>query len=233
VGHSPQGNGQDTSNPLGSILRIDPLGSDAANGQYGIPDDNPFVGVAQAVGETFAYGFRNPFRMSFDGTTLWAADVGQNDIEEVDVVVAGGNYGWPLKEGSFLSDQNGSDPGFVTGRGSVPGVELIDPVVEYDHDEGVAVIGGFVYRGDAIPQLRGRYVFGENRGPSGDGRMFYITPDGRIAEFRLPLQETLDARLLGFGQDASGEIYALTNAAGVPFETGRVLWLEPLRGRSR
>lgn len=235
VGHSPQGNGQDLSNPLGAVLRIDPSGSDSANGQYGIPDDNPFVGEEGVVEEIYAYGFRNPYRMSFDGSTLWLADVGQNDIEEVDIVIAGGNYGWRLKEGSFLFDPNGSDPGFVTGQGSVPGVDLIDPIAEYDHDEGVAVIGGFVYRGDAIPQLHGRYVFGESLEPgTGVGRLFYLAPNDRIAEFRLPNRDDLGARLLGFGQGADGEIYALTNAQGLPFgTTGAVQRLEPFRGPNR
>ena len=139
VGHGT-GNGQDPSNPLGAILRIDPLGSDAANGNYGIPPSNPFVGMAGHVEEIYAYGFRNPFRMSVDPSTgeLWVADVGQNDIEEVNVVEAGGNYGWNLKEGSFFFDPNGVDDGFVTADD--PGVPagLLDPVAEYDHDEGIS-----------------------------------------------------------------------------------------------
>ena len=113
-GHVPGGNGQDLSegNLLGKILRIDPQGSNSANGEYGIPADNPFVG-ARGADEIFAYGFRNPFRLSFDSRTgeLYVADVGQNDIEEVDVVVGGGNYGWPIKEGTFLFDMNGDGPG--------------------------------------------------------------------------------------------------------------------------
>jgi len=95
IGHG-DGNANNRANPYGSILRIDPLGNSSANGQYGIPTDNPFFGVEGLVSEIFAYGFRNPYRMSFDSATgdLWVADVGQNFIEEINLVVAGGNYGW-------------------------------------------------------------------------------------------------------------------------------------------
>ncbi|MBW3603947.1 MAG: PQQ-dependent sugar dehydrogenase [Actinobacteria bacterium] len=234
VGHVDGGNGQDPSNPLGSILRIDPLGDDSTNGRYGIPTDNPVVGDHSALDETFAYGFRNPYRISVDDATgtIWAADVGQNDIEEVDIVEAGGNYGWRVKEGTFLFDPNGADPGFVTERSPGAPAGLIDPVVEYDHDEGIAIVGGFVYRGDAIPQLRGRYVFGEFLDPdTGAGRLLYLAPNGRVAEFRLENADGLGAFVLGFGQDADGEIYVLTNETSVPFgDTGAVRRLAPFRG---
>jgi glucose/arabinose dehydrogenase len=234
VGHVPGGNGQDPSNPLGDILRIDPGGDDGANAAYGIPADNPFVGDDGVLDEIFASGFRNPFRISVDAPTgtIWAGDVGQNDIEEIDIVVAGGNYGWRIKEGSFLFDPNGDDPGFVTDRSPGEPAGLIDPVAEYDHDEGIAVVGGFVYRGEAIPQLDGRYVFGEFVDPdTGAGRLLYLAPNGRIAEFRLEGQDNVSAFVLGFGQDAAGEIYVLTNETSVPFgETGAVHRLEPFRG---
>jgi len=231
VGHSPQGNGQDPSNVLGSILRIDPTGTNSANGKYGVPEDNPFVGRAGFVPEIWAYGFRNPFRFSFDSRTgkLWAGDVGQNDIEEVDVVTKGGNFGWRIKEGSFLFDPNGAQPGFVTARSPGKPKGLIDPIAEYDHDEGVAVVGGFVYRGDAIPQLRGRYVFGDfARSFSEFGRLFFLDRAERIREFRLVGQESLGLKLDGFGQDADGELYVLGNTTGTPFgETGVVLRIAP------
>jgi len=142
IGHGADGNGQNPSNPLGSLLRIDPLGNNSSNGKYGIPADNPFVGSDTILPETYAYGFRNPFRFSFDSLTgaLVLADVGQNDIEEVNLVQPGGNYGWGLKEGSFRFEPNGNDAGFVT-DGTVAG-NLIDPVIQYDHDEGTAIIGG-------------------------------------------------------------------------------------------
>lgn len=259
-GHTPnRGNGQDPSNVLGSILRIDPTGANAPNGQYSVPPDNPFVDnpAGQPLGgqngcldgfcdEIFAYGFRNPFRIAFDIRTgdLYAGDVGQNDIEEVDIVIAGGNYGWPIKEGSFCFDANGTERGFVTDESDCGPLDLIDPVAEYDHDEGVAVIGGFVYRGRKFPTLRGRYVFGDNT-----GRLFLlrrkelgrrnrislaigrgIRSTSKIAEFRLLEQDDLGLSLLGFGQDTSGELYVLGNTNGVPFgETGVVLRIAPAR----
>lgn len=239
VGHVSGGNGQDPTNVLGTILRIDPLGSNSANGEYGIPGDNPFVGDPEGADEVFAFGFRNPYRISFDSATgtLFAADVGQNDVEEVDVVVSGGNYGWPLKEGSSCFDQNGEDEGFAFASDPCPGTEglaLIDPVAEYDTDEeGIAVIGGFVYRGSEISPLRGRYVFGDYFSPNdGRGRLFHlITPNTRRGDIdRSRIRESsvdgLDGTglfVLGFGQDAVGELYLLTNVTGVPFgETGAV-----------
>lgn len=229
IGHGTGGNGQDPTNPLGTVLRIDPFGTNAANGRYGIPADNPFLepnAPTDFVDEIFAYGFRNPFRFSFDSETgaLYLADVGQNDIEEIDIVLPGGNFGWNLKEGSFFFETNGNEDGFVTDVD--PGVppDLIDPIAEYDHDEGIAIIGGFVYRGTAVPELVGRYVFGDfARTFASDGRLFYLDQTGEIAEFDLTDRGTLDMALLGFGRDAAGEIYVLANATGTPFgETGIV-----------
>ncbi len=239
-GHGIDGNGQDASNPLGSILRIDPLGSNSVNGQYGVPDDNPFVATAGFLPETFAYGFRNPYRMSFDQAgngDLYTGDVGQNDIEEVDLVVAGGNYGWRLKEGSFYFDKDGdrNGNGFASKKRprGLP-KDLIDPVAEYDtHIDGHSVIGGFVYRGSQFPELQGRYIFGEfaktilfGQGVFTWARIFYLddkAPNG-VTEFhyaggvnRLPWA------LLGFGQDSEGEIYFLANTTGVPFGAGENL----------
>ena len=229
IGHGT-GNGQDPTNPLGTILRIDPSGSNSANGQYGIPADNPFVGVGGFVDEIYAYGFRNPFRFSFDqsGGAMYIADVGQNDIEEIDIGAAGGNYGWNHKEGSFFFDPNGNDAGFVTNTdpGVPPG--LIDPIAEYDHDEGIAVVGGFVYRGSDLPGLNGKYVFGDfAQSFNNDGRLFHLD-GGQIVEFQLSDRIALNLSLLGFGQDADGEVYVLANGTGTPFgSTGVVLKLAP------
>ena len=184
--------------------------------------------------EIWAYGFRNPFRFSFDTATgtLWVGDVGQNDIEEVDVVVRGGNYGWRLKEGTFLFDANGTGPGFVTADSPGSPADLIDPVAQYDHDEGIAVLGGFVYHGDAVPALRNRYVFAELLNPStGAGRLLALHPDGTVVE--LKLKNTPSANFfLGLGQDGRGEVYLMANATLVPFgDTGVVYRIEPHRGR--
>ena len=134
IGHTrPQGNGQDTTNVLGDILRINPLATGAgnlsANGQYRIPTDNPYVGADPGVDEIFASGLRNPFRMSFDALTgdLIVGDVGQNALEEVNIVTKGGNYGWNLKEGSFLFDVNANGQGFHHERArSDPGPDRPD-----------------------------------------------------------------------------------------------------------
>lgn len=232
VGHSENGNGQDVTNILGTILRIDPTEMNAANGRYGIPTDNPFVGMAGVVEEIFAYGFRNPFRFSFDlaNGELYVTDVGQNDIEEINIVNSGGNYGWNLKEGTFFFNPNGNDDGFVTDQnpGGLP-ADLVDPIAQYDHDDGLAIIGGFVYRGCDIPGLEGRFVFGEfARTFNNDGRLFYLDETNQILEFQLSGQDELGMSLLGFAQDANGEVYALANTTGTPFgETGVVLKLAP------
>ncbi|MGH7321083.1 MAG: PQQ-dependent sugar dehydrogenase [Candidatus Rokuibacteriota bacterium] len=166
VGHQGDGNAQKLNTPLGKILRIDVNSNDSANGQYGIPADNPFVAGA-GLDEIFAFGFRNPYRFSFDSATgaLYAGNVGQNDIEEVELVVKGGNYGWNLQEGTLFFYINGNDEGFASLQPDparlIP-AGLIDPIAQYDtHGEGHSVIGGFVYHGNRIPQLQGRYVFGE------------------------------------------------------------------------
>lgn len=221
-GHGPDGNAQDTQSVHGSILRIDPLGTDSSNGRYGIPGDNPFVNSSE-LDEILAYGLRNPFRMSFDTQTgeLIAADVGQNDIEEVNIIQSGGNYGWRVKEGTFLFDPNGSAPGFVfqDSPGDPPG--MTDPVVQYDHDEGISVIGGFVYRGSFIPELFGKYVFGDFSTDFGlaDGRLFYADLDtGEIREFLLGSSDLpLGMFVKGFGQDAAGELYLMAGSSGGPF----------------
>ncbi len=234
-GHSPQGNAQDTSNPLGSILRINVDERSSANGQYGVPTDNPFVGGA-GVDEIYAHGFRNPYRFSFDRTTgsLYAGDVGQNSIEEIDVVVKGGNYGWRVKEGTFFFDPNGAGAGYVT---DVPVVavppDLVDPIAQYDHDEGLAVVGGYVYRGSAIPSLQGRYVmadWGNFNVPS--ARLFYLDAANAVKEFRLGLEDRpLGLWVKGFGEDANGELYVFASRVlGPAGNSGKMLKIIPAPG---
>ena len=239
-GHVPGGNAQSLAagNVLGKILRIDPHGNDSANGAYGVPDDNPFVGRAGAD-EIYAYGFRNPYRFSFDDRgRLIVGEVGQNDIEEVDVVTAGGNYGWPVKEGTFLFD-NGGPLGLGSVTANSPGspAGLIDPVAQYDHTapggvrcvpgappsacQGIAVVGGYV--AERVDGLEGRYVFGDySRGfAQALGRLFVKTrsgveslPDPGIAVF-------------GFGQDHRRDLYVLGNTTGLlSGDTGVVLRIE-------
>jgi uncharacterized protein (TIGR03118 family) len=225
-GHSPGGNGQDTNKILGKINRINVDARTSANGQYGVPADNPFVGVAGTVAEIYAYGFRNPYSFSFDKLTgdLYLGDVGQNDVEEVDKVVKGGNFGWSIKEGSFFFDPNGTNNGFVTSvpvRDVPPG--LIDPITEYDHDEGDAIIGGFLYRGAGVPSLTGKYVTGD-LGTTNLGRLFYW--DGtQLNELIIGTNDRhLGLFLKGFGQDAAGELYVLGSTNIGPAGTaGKVL----------
>jgi len=222
LGHGPDGNSQEINTILGAIARIDPLGSNSANGNYGIPDDNPFVG-GEGVDETFAFGFRNPFRFSFDPKTgdLIVADVGQNDIEEVDIVTNGGNYGWRLKEGSFKFLPMGGEDGDVTfdDSGLPPG--LIDPVAEYDHTEGLAIVGGFVYRGSAVPALEGLYVCGDFSTVFNEplGRLFVADlATGEFEELRIGLEDApLDLFVKGLGQDDNGELYLLAGTNLGPF----------------
>jgi hypothetical protein len=232
-GHGLTGNGQNTSNILGSIVRINPLGNNSANGQYGIPADNPFV-ASDELDELFAPGARNPFRFSFDvapggvaegGTgQLLVADVGQNNIEEVSIVGSGDNLGWRLKEGSFFFDfaTGDVDVNPIPGIPIPPGFDPLDPIFEYDHDEGISVIGGYVYHGSAIPELEGKYVFGDftNEGFfTPGGRLFVGDLDtGVIEELQIGLDDRdLGLFVKGFGQDADGELYVLAGTNLGPF----------------
>lgn len=241
----PGGNSQNLTTPLGKMIRIDPVhpslnpGSPdpvSPNGEYRIPVSNPFQ-VPGEVPETYALGFRNPYRFAFDRANgdLILADVGQNNIEEINRVVIGGNYGWAVKEGTFLFDRSNGTIGAHS-----PGVPagLIDPIegtqgfLQYDHDDGISITGGFVYRGSAIPELLGKYVFGDlalrNLPPRVDGRLFYADlTTGIINEFLLPqfpdgvLPDGLTVH--GFGEDANGELYAMvTNTP--PNGTGGIVY---------
>jgi glucose/arabinose dehydrogenase len=233
VGHSAQGNGQDLNNILGKLIRIDVNARTSANGQYGVPSDNPFVGK-DGLDEIYAYGFRNPYSWSVDKLTgeIYVGDVGQGEIEEVDRVFKGGNYGWPIKEGTFFFNPGGPDVnGFITATPAVETVppDLIDPIAEYDHDEGLSIIGGYMYRGTAFPNLIGRYItgdFGLFNAP--EGRLFVLDRN----EFR-ELQIGTDDRELGywikgFGQDQQGEIYVFVSTTLGPTDTtGKMLKLVP------
>ncbi len=228
VGHACAGNGQNTNVALGKILRIDPLGNNSANGQYGIPPTNPFVGQP-GLDEIYAYGLRNPWRIAFDGSNLWAPDVGQNAIEEINVVTApGANLGWRAKEGTFKFVFNGNAPGYVTDSAtlSIP-AGLQDPIAQYDHDDGTAIVGGFVYRGASHPDMFGRFICGDFAQTfNNDGRLFYLDAGNTIREFVITHAATFGRSLLGFGIDANGEVYALANSTGTPFgNTGVVLRL--------
>jgi len=197
-----------------------------------VPAENPLVG-APGLDEIYAYGLRNPFSFSFDRLTgeLYLADVGQNKIEEIDRITRGGNYGWNLKEGSLYFDPNGGGAGYVTATPVRPIPSgLVDPIAEYDHDEGLAAVGGYVYRGTQVPALQGRYLFGD-WGSFGapSGRLFYLDQGSVIRELRIGLEDRpLGLWLKGLGQDADGELYVLgSRTLGPAGDSGKVLKVIP------
>ena len=198
-GGDPEGNGQNRNTLLGSILRIEPLTEGDAT--YRVPDDNPFVGDPDARPEIWVWGLRNPWKFSFDDDGgLWIGDVGQNEIEEIDFLpagaAAGANLGWNAREGTARFE--GDPP-----EGAIP------PVFEYDHGTGASVMGGFVYRGEAIPALRGRYVFGDF---SAGFIAALALEDGEWRARELPIRVP---QLASFGEDEAGELYALNLSGSV------------------
>ena len=224
------GNGQDvTENPLGSVLRIDVDGRETVRGEkrpYAVPDDNPLVGN-EGLDEQYAWGFRNPWRISFgpDGR-LFVADVGQSAYEEVNVVERGGNYGWNVREGTHCYDA--SDCPSETPDGS----PLRPPVIEYPHRNaevsGISVIGGYLYDGDAVPALDGTYVFADWRA---NGELFVARerPEGLWPVTSVPM-ENLDSNVLSFGLDADGELLVCTSGeTGVSGDSGTVYRVERAR----
>ncbi len=245
-GHTPNlGNGQDLTTLLGKILRIDV--NTISGAPYAVPIDNPFVsGPSGARAEIYAYGLRNPWKFSFDtddagATRLYVADVGQGDWEEINIVERGDNLGWYFREGAGCFDPDGVAPaGCQTG---IRGEPLIDPVIEYPHVEpdeggifGLSVIGGYVYRGGALPELAGRYIFG-------DFSSGFVTPQGKLfvgteaSDGSWSVEELLvanrasgriDLYLLSFGMDEAGELYALgRTTVGPSGTTGVVVKLVP------
>jgi glucose/arabinose dehydrogenase len=194
-GGDPEGNGQDPTTLLGSILRIDP---DTTEGslKYGIPPDNPFVGNMSGYREEiYAYGLRNPWRFSFDPMTgrVWAGDVGQGAYEEVDIIESGRNYGWNIMEGFHCYNAPNCD---TTG--------LTLPVWEYGHNDsgGFAITGGFVYRGDSVPGLYGSYIYGDYV----SGRIWALDYDGTGNPVNRELLSTA-LNISSFGVDADQELY--------------------------
>jgi uncharacterized repeat protein (TIGR03806 family) len=212
-GGDPLERAQDRTTLLGSMLRIDVDGTGA---DYDIPADNPFFGNAKCgpglngnfCPEIYAWGFRNPWRFSFDRPTgdLWLADVGQDRWEEVDVVVSGGNYGWDCREGAHDFETSACVGPFE------------EPVSEYPHSQGQSITGGYVYRGTDIPWLEGRYIFGDFV----SGRIWALASDGMggyTNEELLASGENVSA----FAIDENGEVYFLHFG-------GRIMKLEPSGG---
>lgn len=192
----PQGNGQNTDTLLGAMLRIDVDGGSP----YAIPADNPFAAGGGAP-EIFAWGLRNPWRFSFDRETgeLWAGDVGQYEWEEVDRIRLGGNYGWNLKEGNHCFSADPCDPATLPG--------LIDPVAEYANPDDASVTGGYVYRGTAMPELAGRYIYAD----------FYSGTIWAVVEGSEPavLLPSSNRAFGAFGEGNDGELYGVDYGGGI------------------
>jgi hypothetical protein len=214
-GHGLIGNGQDPSNIWGSIIRIDLNGVNSSNGKYGIPLDNPFINDSNKLDEIYAYGFRNPWTFSLDPASgvIYSADSGQDLVQEVNIVVKGKNYGWRTKEGSFLFDPQTGLIGSINNFTNVN--NYVDPLVEYDHDQGYAnVIGGHVYRGESIPSLVGSYICGDYGAIfSNSGSLFYIDATSNILK-RIKIgvdNRALTTDVRGFSFDSDGELYFVGN----------------------
>jgi glucose/arabinose dehydrogenase len=207
-GGDPHKNGQNLGTLLGKMLRIDVDHQDDGLA-YAIPKDNPFVGKEGARGEIWAYGIRNIWRMAFDRETgdLWAGDVGQNIWEEIDIIVKGGNYGWNLREGMHPYVDAKTDA-----PGSGPRPDLIEPIWEYHHDIGKSITGGNVYRGKAVPELEGAYLYADYV----SGRIWALWYDKdakRVTANRLILSGS--APVTTFGEDDAAEIYYTTQEGGM------------------
>jgi glucose/arabinose dehydrogenase len=261
-GHTPGlGNGQDPSTLFGKIIRIDIDQPGKEGTAYAIPADNPFVDAPGFRPEIFALGLRNPAFLSFDSKTgrLVAASAGQALFEPVYVVAKGGNYGWRIREGTHCfdpADHNHPPAGPCPTTGA-RGEPLIGPIVELGHDMGTVVVGGFVYRGSAMAELAGAYIFGDWSGAGGGedgGRLLIATPPPGFELAAYPLEADqvtaeqnrmwatrevrvagspegrVNAYVRGFGEDQDREVYVMVNRVmGVDpsTATGEVLKLVP------
>lgn len=211
----------------GTVLRIDPSGNNSANGKYGIPSTNPFVKDKHALGEIYAYGFRNPHRITWSRSgEMLVCNIGHGNIESIDLIKKGNDYGWPIREGTFSLNPYGDLNKVHPLPANDSSYHITYPVAEYDHDEGKAICGGYEYTGDAVPQLKGKFLFGDI--PT--GRLFYIDmkdikqgSEAPIKEWQVSLDGSIkklseicgyDRVDLRFGKDAQGEIYILTKADG-------------------
>ena len=242
-GHTPKtGNAQNTSTMLGKVLRID-VNNMTKGMAYAVPADNPFVGKQGYLPEIWAYGLRNPYRMSFDkggNHGLYLSDAGQNLWEEVDIITKGGNYGWNIKEGAHCFDHNSPNmsPATCMDKG-YKGEPLVGPIIDYDghHINRSVVVGGYIYRGKALPQLVGDYVFGDWSASftKGDGTLLVAMPAPvgklwNIEEVKVAgnSSERINEFVRSFGQDDDGELYVLTSDnAGPVGDTGKIYKMGP------
>jgi len=196
-GGDPHGNGQNRNVLLGKILRID-ISKSSRSEKYRIPADNPFVGQENSRGEIWTYGLRNPWRFSFDRVTnmLWAADVGQDSLEEVDIIEKGANYGWNIMEGSLCYP-------LPTSNCNKEGLKL--PVAQYTHADGCSITGGYVYRGSKLRSLYGAYIYGDFC----SGKIWGLRYDGSKVVEHMELIDS-NMQISSFGEDQAGELYILS-----------------------
>jgi len=202
-GGDPHSYGQNLGALLGKILRIDVDHKDPGLA-YAIPKDNPFAGQTDKRGEIWCYGIRNVWRIAFDPATgeLWAADVGQDTWEEIDLIERGGNYGWNLREGKHPFGPHGSEARD----------DLIDPIWEYHHDVGKSITGGNVYRGQAVPELDGAYLYAD--WVTGQvWALWYDKSAGRVTANRTIQPKGFP--VMTFGEDDAGEVYFATQEGGL------------------
>ena len=213
----------------GTVLRIDPAGNNSRNGRYGIPKDNPFMKMPGFAGfrEIYAYGFRNPHRITWSHTgQMLVCNVGHGNIESINLIFPGHDYGWPIREGSFLLNPYGNLNNVYPLPADDSSFHITYPVAQYDHDEGKAITGGYEYQGHAIPQLKGKFLFGDI--PT--GRLFYIDmadigkgKQATIKEWKVSIDGSIqtlkticgtDRVDLHFGRDDKGELYIMTKPDG-------------------
>ena len=213
--------------PWGTILRIGPSGNNSTNKKYGIPSANPFLKNKNELGEIYAYGFRNPHRFTWmHSGAMLACNIGHGNIESIDLIKKGNDYGWPIREGNFSLNPYGDLNKLHPLPPNDSSSHITYPIAEYDHDEGKAICGGYEYTGNAVPQLKGKFLFGDI--PT--GRLFYIDikdihqgSEATIKEWQVSVYDSIkklsalcgDGRVdLRFGKDAQGELYILTKADG-------------------
>jgi len=216
--HGTIGNGQDINTSLGSILRIDV----DSGSPYEIPEDNPFVGT-EGLDEIYSWGFRNPWKFSFDRQTgrLWVGDVGQDEWEEIDIVEKGQNYGWRILEGTHPYDIDLAE--FL----DIDIETLAAPIYEYNHAVGKSITGGYVYRGSLSTQLQGKYVFGDwsKNFIIPNGRLYYLdeVEPGIYERFELRISQQFNRFVLSLGEDEQGELYVCSKTTlGPTGDTGTV-----------
>ena len=219
----------DLHNIWGTIIRIDPKGKNSTNGQYGIPSNNPFTQDpdSKILREIYAYGFRNPHRITWSKSgKMLASNIGQKNIEELNMILPHHDYGWPIREGTFLINPLGDINNVYPLPPDDSVYDLTYPVAQYDHDEGKAITGGFEYWGSTVPQLKGKYVFGDMN----NGRVFFVNMVDLKSGKQAPIKEAQvflngnrvtirqlcgrDPVDMRFGRDKKGELYVFSKADG-------------------